>query len=215
MGRNRARDDRHAQLLLADDQRPRLLRQAARLVLARYFFDTVHRRPQRGCHAPALRDRRAPGRRATHAARATALRRSHRDTLRRHPRDQLQLRILFAPRQRRRRNARRRARRAAALQSQRGARRRNLGRRPVADHGRDVAHQGPARIRAAAVGDRRVLMPARRLGAIVSGTFPRLDSPIGCDGSSIAIDGSSTGTPSPASRSVGSSTTCRSKSRRA
>ena len=129
MGRNCARDARHAQLLLADDQRSRLLRQAARLVLARNFFDTVHRRPQRGCHAPAQRDRGTARSTATHAAHATPLRRSHRDTLRRHPRDQLQLRILFARRERRRRDDHRRTRRAAAFQSQRGARRRNLGRR--------------------------------------------------------------------------------------
>ena len=112
---------------------------------------------------------------AAHAAHATPLRRSHRDTLRRDPRDQLQLRILFARRQRRRRDHHRRTRRAAALQSQRGARRRNLGRRSVADHGRDLAHQRPARIRAAAVDDRRVLMPARRLVAIFSGDLQRLD----------------------------------------
>ena len=96
------------------------------------------------------------------------------DTRRRHPRDQLQLRILFARRQRRRRNHHRRTRRAPALQSQRRARRRTLGRRPVADHGRDLAHQGPARIRAAAIGDRRVFMPARRMGAAFPGSSPRL-----------------------------------------
>ena len=215
MGRNRARDARDAQLLLADDQRSRLLRQAARLVLARNFFDTVHRRPQRGCNAPALRDRGTARSGATDASRATPLRRSHRDTLRRHPRDQLQLRILFAPRERRRRNDHRRTRRTAAVQSQRRARRRNLGRRPVADHGGDIAHQRPARIRAAAVGDRRVLMPARRLGAVFSGNLPAARSPIAYDGSSSAIDGSSTGTPSPASRWAAWCTTCRSKSRRA
>ena len=85
-------------------------------------------------------------------------------TRRRHPRDQLQLRILFAPRQRRRRNAHRRAGRTAALQSQRRSRRRIVGRRPVADHGGDFAHQRSARIRAAAIGDWSVFMPARRGG---------------------------------------------------
>ena len=44
----------------------------------------------------------------------------------------------------------------------------------MADHGRDVAHQGPARIRAAAIGDRRVFMPARRMGAALPGDSPRL-----------------------------------------
>src|SRR5271168_3641739 len=88
LGRDRARDGRHAQLLLADDQRARLLRQAARLILARTFLDTVYRRPQRGCYAPAQRDRRTPRSGGTHAPRATPLRRSHRVTLRRHPGDQ-------------------------------------------------------------------------------------------------------------------------------
>ncbi len=45
---------------------------------------------------------------------------------------------------------------------------------PMADHGGDIAHQGPARLRAAAVGDRRLLMPARRRCAVFSGTCARL-----------------------------------------
>src|ERR1039457_1793725 len=85
MGRNRARDAGDAQLLLADDQRSRLLRQAARLLLARNFFDTLHRAPQRGRHAPALPPSWPAGSGATDAASATPLRRSHRDTRRRDP----------------------------------------------------------------------------------------------------------------------------------
>ena len=72
MGRNCARDAGDAQLLLADDQRPRLLRQAARLVLARNFFDTIHRRPQRDCYAPPMRDRGTARSGDTHAAHCDA-----------------------------------------------------------------------------------------------------------------------------------------------
>ncbi len=66
----------------------------------------------------------------------------------------------------------------------------------VVDHGRDFAHQGPARIRAAAVSDWSVFMPARWRRAVFPGNLSAAHSPIGYDGSSSAIDGSSIGIPS-------------------
>ena len=174
MGRNCARDGHDPQLLLADDQRPRLLRQAARLILAGRHVDALHRRPQRGRNAPPLRDCGPRRSRHPHAAGATPLRRrSHRIARRLHPRNQLQLRILFAPRLRRRRDDHRRTRRAVSVSAQPGSRRRMVGRRALADHGRDLAHQRAARIRAADPGDRCVLPPARRMGRAMATSLAR------------------------------------------
>ena len=104
LGRNRARNATHVALLLADDQRPRLLRQAARLVLAGARGDPAYRRARRDFGAAALRDRRTARRMAGDAGWAPPLRPSHRVARRTHPGHQLQLRLFFTSRVGRRRN---------------------------------------------------------------------------------------------------------------
>src|SRR5229473_75231 len=131
MGRNCARDDRHAQLLLADDQRQGLLRQAAWLVLAGGGLVVAHGRNERDGSAYPVRARGRFGSGADGGDREAALRPAHR-----------------SPR---------------AFSAQRRPARWRVGRWALANHGRDLTHQGAARIRPAGADYRDVFVSRRRV----------------------------------------------------